>query len=74
MTRPSEDTVAALLADFGGLYARVAQKLNVSAPMVSWVADGNRVSTKIETALHEELKAFQDKSNKYLRAHGNWHN
>jgi hypothetical protein len=34
--------------------------------MVSRVADGNRASTKIEAALHEELKALKDKLDRYL--------
>jgi hypothetical protein len=66
MTRQSQDTVAAILADFRGLYARVARKLNVSASLVSRVADGNRTSTRIDAALHEELKSLKDKLDKYL--------
>jgi hypothetical protein len=57
---------AEMLSDFRGLYARVALKLNVSASMVSRVADGHRTSTEIEAALHEELKALRDKLDKYL--------
>lgn len=55
-----------MLSDFRGLYSRVARKLNVSASMVSRVADGNRASTRVEAALHEELKALKDKLDRYL--------
>ena len=63
---PRQAPVAEMVTDFRGLYARVARKLNVSASMVSRVTDGNRVSKEIEAALHEELKAFRDKLEKYL--------
>jgi hypothetical protein len=66
MTPRSQATVAEMVADFRGLYAKVARKLNVNASMVSRVSDRNRTSTEIEAALHEELKAFRDKVDKYL--------
>ena len=66
MTQKSPATVSEMLSDFRGLYSRVARKLNVSASMVSRVADGNRASAEIEAALHEELKTFKDKLDKYL--------
>ena len=66
MPRQSQDTVVAMLADFKGLYARVARKLNVSASYVSRVASGSRTSTEIEAALRDELKALKDKLEKYL--------
>jgi hypothetical protein len=66
MPHKTQATVAEMLSDFRGLYARVAFKLDVSASMVSRVADGNRSSTKIEAALQQELKAFRDKLDKYL--------
>jgi len=66
MPHKTQATVAEMLSDFRGLYARVALKLDVSASMVSRVADGNRSSTKIEAALHQELKALRDKLDKYL--------
>lgn len=66
MAQKSQATVGEMLSDFRGLYSRVARKFNVGASMVSRVADGNRASTKIEAALHEELKALKDKLNRYL--------
>ena len=66
MTPQSRPRAADIISDFRGVYARIARKLNVSASMVSRVADGNRASAQIEAALYEELKAPKDKLDKYL--------
>jgi hypothetical protein len=66
MTLQSGLRAADIISDFRGVYARVARKLKVSASMVSRVADGNRASTEIEAALHEELKTLKDKLDKYF--------
>jgi hypothetical protein len=52
---------ADVVSSFRGLYARIARKMNVSPSMVSRVADGHRVSPKIQTALREELKMLKQK-------------
>jgi hypothetical protein len=61
----AQTRAALIIADFRGVYARVAGKLKVSASLVSRVADGHRTSREIETALHEELKALKNKLDKY---------
>jgi DNA invertase Pin-like site-specific DNA recombinase len=66
MAQKSQATVGEMLSDFRGPYSRVARKLNVSASLVSRVADGNRASTKIEAAPHEESRALKDKLDRYL--------
>lgn len=66
MTPKSPATVAEMVSDFRGVYAKVARKLKVSASMVSRAADGNRASTEIDAAMHKELKASKDKLDKYL--------
>jgi hypothetical protein len=43
------------------MYARVARKLQVSPSMASRVADGHRISPKIQAALREELEAIKQK-------------
>jgi transcriptional regulator with XRE-family HTH domain len=55
MPREPQPNPAEIIADFRGVYARVARKLNVSASQVSRVACGNRNSEEIMTALHEEI-------------------
>ena len=49
------------VSSFRGVYARVARKLKVSWSMVSRVADGHRISPKIQVALREELHAIKQK-------------
>jgi hypothetical protein len=66
MPRQPQATIAEMLSDFRGLYARVARNLNISASMVSRVADGKRASAEIDAALREELKALKAKLDKYL--------
>jgi len=66
MTSRLPARAADIISDFRGVYARVARKLNVSASLVSKVADGHRTSPEIETALDEELKALKDKLDKYF--------
>jgi hypothetical protein len=46
---------------FKGVFARVAQKLDVSPSMVSRVASGHRVSPRIQKALLEELRVVKQK-------------
>jgi hypothetical protein len=58
MTPRSQATVAEMVSDFRGLYAKVARKLNVSASMVSRVAAGNRSSTEIEAALPRGIESL----------------
>jgi hypothetical protein len=48
-------TGVGVVSSFRGVYARVARKLKVSPSMVSRVADGHRISPKIQAALREEL-------------------
>jgi hypothetical protein len=48
-------------SSFRGVYIRVARKLKVSPSMVSRVADGHRISPKIQAALREELHAIKQK-------------
>jgi hypothetical protein len=50
-----------VVSSFRGVYARVARKLKVSPSMVSRVADGHRISPKIQAALREELHAIKQK-------------
>jgi hypothetical protein len=50
-----------VVSSFRGIYARIARKLNVSPSMVSRVADGHRISPKIQGALREELNAIKQK-------------
>jgi hypothetical protein len=66
MTPLFQPKPADIISDFRGIYARIAHQLNGSASMAGRVADGNRASKEIESALHEELKALKDKLNKYF--------
>jgi hypothetical protein len=66
MNPQSRPRAADIISDFRGVYARIARRLNVSASIVSRVADGTRTSPEIESALHEELKALKVKLDKYL--------
>jgi hypothetical protein len=50
-----------VVSSFRGVYARVARKLKVSPSMVSRVADGHRISPKIQAALREELEEIKRK-------------
>jgi hypothetical protein len=50
-----------IVSSFRGMYARVARKLQVSPSMVSRIADGHRISPKIQAALREELQAIKQK-------------
>ena len=54
-------TGVGVVSSFRGVYARVARKLKVSPSMVSRVADGHRISPKIQAALREELQAIKQK-------------
>lgn len=54
-------TGVGVVSSFRGVYARVARKLKVSPSMVSRVADGHRISPKIQAALREELEAIKQK-------------
>jgi hypothetical protein len=54
-------TGVGVVSSFRGVYARVARKLKVSPSMVSRVADGHRISPKIQAALREELHAIKQK-------------
>jgi hypothetical protein len=66
MTKPSPPKASDLISGFRGVYARVARRLNVSESQVSRVANGQRTSTEIETALEEELRALKDKLDQYF--------
>jgi len=66
MSTQSRTTASDIISDFRGVYARIARKLDVSASMVSRVADGSRASTEIDAALHEELRALKAKLDNYL--------
>ena len=54
-------TGVGVVSSFRGVYARIARKLKVSPSMVSRVADGHRISPKIQAALREELHAIREK-------------
>jgi hypothetical protein len=54
-------TGVGVVSSFRGVYARVVRKLRVSSSMVSKVADGHRISSKIRAALREELHAIKQK-------------
>jgi hypothetical protein len=66
MSTQPQPTASDIISDFRGVYAIIARKLNLSASMVSRVADGSRASTKIDAALHEELKVLKVKLDKFL--------
>jgi predicted transcriptional regulator len=66
MNPQSRPRAADIISDFRGVYARIARRLNVSASIVSRVADGTRTSPEIESAPHDELKALKVKLDKYL--------
>lgn len=66
MTQQSQAKVAEIIADFKGLYAKVARKLRISPSMVSRVAGGHRISPEIEAALREELKMLRERLDKHL--------
>jgi hypothetical protein len=59
MNTQSRTAASDIISDFIGVYARISRKLDVSASMVSRVADGSRLSTEIDSALHEELKVLK---------------
>jgi predicted transcriptional regulator len=59
-------TAADIISKFRGVYARVARKLDVSASMVSRVADGHRTSPEIAAALRQELKELKKKLDSYV--------
>ena len=66
MTHQSQANVAEIIADFRGLYAKVARKLKISPSMVSRVGGGHRISPEIEAALREELKMLRERLDKHL--------
>jgi hypothetical protein len=54
-------TGVSVASSFRGVYARAVRKLRVSSSMVSKVADGHRISSKIQAALREEPHAIKQK-------------
>jgi hypothetical protein len=52
------------LAMFHGIHKRAAAKAGVHQTMVSWVARGERSSSRVSEAIREELRAIRDYLNR----------
>jgi hypothetical protein len=67
MPKQSGMAVSDVVTTARGMYESVARKLDVSASMVSRVANRKRISPEIGAALREELRGLKTKIDIYDR-------
>lgn len=61
--------ISTILAEYRGLYARVAARAGVDASYVSRIADGTRRNKKVKSLLIEELKKVHGATEGFLTWH-----